>query len=835
VAITADQQSRTEAQAIDVELRFYTALRADVDEAAIAADVTYSPDEYWQEITAKVTGEVRFSNVWDVGGAIIDWTARLSGVDYDSILLAPGRLLLALHRLWCPATGWTEWVVWFCGYIEALPGVSDDHRRGGEWEVSVRSLSLLLEADDAPAHVFGRRDLALEGSATASSTLTDIVGEMGKGEFAGTPPATADMAVDGNLDTLWISNGAPTLTAETPYTAHGDDYAINEIYRETLAEGPEYRWFELFCRHEGETTSPPGLGFRYLTIYSQSSGKWLDFSPDKSNVQELVPGGTYAVICYDRRYFSEHFHAGAAVVLEWRHLVCNDYSSGADWNYDPEGDVLRFGADSRDVVVFGNANPAGVVHWIGPAAPQPGPGQSLRRNPVGMCSDDNCEASNFILEDYPSPGKAYTGTEADWEWISVDLGTLAWELGDTLEITDTEAVIAPNTDGLTNSGQIIIGADVIDYTGKTQTTLTGVSNIAGEHTAGSAVYQYENEAATALWKVGAVGWERREVYEGSTPVVPQVFDVWMATVSNPVRPGTAGWRGDWTKVQAVQDYSGFSWQMQLIASRRARHVMLVIKQMRDSGRAKINELHIFADEWTIENEDDSWLDGVDIETIIEHLLETHYGLADAQVTVAANGFIGDVTTQKASYVEVVAELCRRTGCILRFNRVPRINIIADPTWGMHGTLDTQYTIERDAALDVHMARSWREKVGQVQLIARNAVEKRTYVVSYPESAGEGGIKQIMGEIIVGSEVEARQAAERRWKELQARRLLEVAMSGISDEWCRPGVRVAVTWDMDESDEELEALLFLVEGIDVAVKMGQPKGHKETVRLREYVP
>lgn len=122
MAITGDQTSRTEALAIDYGLKFYTAAHADVDETAFTADDTYSPDGSWTEITAKVAGPVRFSNSWSEGQAIIDWRATVSGTLYDSSDLAHERLMLAMHRLWCVATGWTSWVVWWCGYIEKLPG-----------------------------------------------------------------------------------------------------------------------------------------------------------------------------------------------------------------------------------------------------------------------------------------------------------------------------------------------------------------------------------------------------------------------------------------------------------------------------------------------------------------------------------------------------------------------------------------------------------------------------------------------------------------------------------------------------------------------------------------
>ena len=59
-------------------------------------------------------------------------------------------------------------------------------------------------------------------------------------------------------------------------------------------------------------------------------------------------------------------------------------------------------------------------------------------------------------------------------------------LWDTLETTDVVATL--DTTSLASSGAVMIGGDIVSYTGKTATTLTGVSWVDVEHTSWSSVY-----------------------------------------------------------------------------------------------------------------------------------------------------------------------------------------------------------------------------------------------------------------------------------------------------------------------------------------------------------
>lgn len=832
MGISANQTSRTEALAIDYGVRYYTALRADVDETAFTADAAYSPSSDWTEISSKVVGPVRFSNPWRDSQGVIDWRATVSGTLYDSSDLAHERLFLAMHRLWCVATGWTDWVVWWCGYIEKLPGIRDDRKEGGEWQANVRSLSLFLSNSDAPAHRFGRRDLAAEGSASASSTLTTVVSEAGKDEFSGLPSVAASQAIDENMDSLWISNAAPSMTEEVPSNAIGPNICINEVYREPTGYDVAYRWVELYKRR-GDRES-----LHRWSITSETEGK-LDLHDLGDSYQMEI--GDHVVLCDDRRLFQELFDAGDATVIEWRHIGAWGVSGvdGRDWTYDPTGDWISL--HSTDAVRFGTGGvpPSGWKADEG-AVTAPVAGQSIRRDPAGTQANGSwSEIADWTAEEYPSPGRHHTATDSDWEWLAVDLGTHTWQLGADLADDDMEATVSPNTDGLTAGvAQIIIGADIIDYTGKTETTLTGLTNIAGGgHSKDDPLSQYEDSASTNHWKISGASWKRREVRNRSSGIKATLkhFALYTSTVASPDYPDTGGWKSDWTRAKAIWGHKEWEWSYQWAENPiRARHVMLVIKAMLDGGRAKVNEFKVFPDEWTT-GEDDTWLDGADTKPIIEHLLEDHYGLASSQTTINANVHVGSFDTQKASYTEVIAEICRRSGCVLRFSRVPKVHVIPDPGFPLHGERETWYTLDRQALQKVRLVQDWPHRIGQVQLVARNAKLERVYEVTWPQTCGDGSIKKIHGEMIVGSEQEARLFAEAHYKRASASMALEAQTSGITDEWCRPARRVAVTWDLDVDDVYLDGKLFLVRSIDVMLDPKHPKQYEETLQLMEYVP
>jgi hypothetical protein len=849
MAITAEQTALTEALHIDVGYKFYTALAADVTATDIDQDETFSPDGSWTEITSIVTGGVHFSNTLNESGAIIDWNATVSGVSYNSTSLDRGRLMLARRRLWpTDAAAWTSWTVWWCGYIDRVTPATDDHDQMGRWTANIRSLSFLMERADAPAHNFGRMNIATAGTATASSVLTNVIAEGGKGEFQGIPSVEAANTIDSNMDTLWISNLAPSPTADTVDVTNSPNICVNEIYREPTGYDKGYRWIELY-----KAKGSDGEKLKNWAICSKAGS--LNFSGLGDNYSLNV--GDYLILCANRECFEAMFDAGGATVIDWRHIPAGGENgiAGSLWTYDSVNDYLYTevaGDATNSCCAWGEGPDPGEV-WEGDLEPRPEVGQSLKRIEVAYHHHGTHSGpEDWATEEYPSPGAHDTLASDSWEWLSVDLGTYAWSFASAVSAEDTTITVTPNTDGLTTGPTKTIitddDNDIIYYTGKTSTTLTGVTGIAvGGHAQGITFGQYEGGLRTVLPKLGGVDWKRRRGSATTNKPVPKNFAIFYSTGASPNYPGTEDWELDWVNASGFfQSYNSWAWTGWVFPNRpagdllrpRGRHVMLVIKKMGDSGRAKINELKIYADETTMDA--DAYLEDLDTSTIIEHLLVDHYGLDADQIDITDGVRMGPFSTQKSDYVSVISEICKRSGTILQFRRDLKVYTVQD-TQFVSGAWSAQYDIDKQSACRITPSFGYPDNIGQVQLTARtydNATkEDHVFEVSYPQSANTGEVRKIYGEAIVGSEAEAYLFAEAHYKRARVAKRVDVAMSAISDPWCRPLTNVTLTWDMDAAGTvvDFDTDLFLVAGIDVLVDLGHPKGYNETVSLVEYIP
>ena len=836
---SGDQQARLIAPSYDVEFRYYTsALVHDSAELlSITRNATYSPSGDWTAITDIVTS-VSFPDGWDMQGAAADWQATLRGQNYDPITIGPEKCVLAMRRFYDGS--WSDWWVWWCGWIKAMPGVFDDYREGGNWQVEIGSLSIFTKTNDAPALRFGKTNVARGKSATASSTLANAVLEQGKGEFMGLPSLAASQAVDGNMDTLWVSNGAPSTTEEVPsWPGTPTDYSINEVFREPVGFDETYRWIEIFCRQNSD-----GTGFQYLYLSSQSSGKILDFR--QSDVADILDDEEHAIICFDERHFRELFDPGSVVVIEWRHMVCTDWSDGEGWNYDPTGDVLTLCATPttcRECVAIGTGNPSGFSGWHGATIAAPAQGKSIRRDPAGTtggnpgdASADWSDATDFIEEDYPSPGRHHESGAAEWEWIAVNLGTLSFALAQELLIADTTAYVTPSTDGMTVSGQILIDGDILTYTGRTSTTLTGVSGQTGTYPVSTALQQYESGAATDLWKVNEVGWKRPSLNDGTTPVAPEFFAVFTSTEASPVYPPNDNWDTDWLRkgpwVGGGEEggYTSPVWIAGILPG-RYRHIMLVVREMTDGGRAKINELRAYAAYWTVTGGGNPLLANGTIDKVFEYLLVNQLGLNSAQVSSDYNSFIGEFETAETRYHNVLVELAKQSGLVVRYNRDPTISVVRDPSFPMHGSVVTRDTFGRPECLDMKFSRTW-SRIRQVEVTAYNPEEERSFTAVYPPTpSSTGETIRVPVEYILGTEQLARDLATQIYRFMSMHQEVAFRPVGPVDDWLEVMDRVRCNWDIEPADGEVDEL-FLIRSTNVVAEGDM---YTEQISAVEYVP
>ena len=851
---TSPQTLRSIASAYDVEFRYYTS-SLDYNAAELAninVNSTYTPSADWTAIT-DIVRNATCNDIWADDGGSRDFTVTITGNTYNSTTLATGKACLAMRRM-SDGTTWSSWLVWWIGWFASMPGVRDDYRAGGDWGMQVESLSRFTRSDDCPALRFGKTNIASGKSVTVSGTLGTPMLEAGNGEYLGyTSEIDAGDAVDGNMDTLWISEDAPSVTAEVPsFPGDPPNYAINEIFYWPVGYDYTYGWIEIFCRGGQSDAESGGLGIQSWYLYSASTGLTLDFA--KSNISDILKsGGTdddgntiyhYAILCYDERKFRDMFDAGDAVVIEWRNMVCTDWSSGSAWSYDPTGDILVANyppntLTDRECVAIGTIDATGYSGWNSSATniTTPSQGHSVRRNPAGYCTSANYSvAGDFTEELYPSPGHHQTSLPAGWEYISVDLGTISFSLEQELAPADTLLYTVAGTAGLTKAGQILMDGNILTYTDRTSTTLAVPAGVrTATYAAGTVFQQYASGVATDHWLVNEVGWKRPYIVDGTTPRVPQYFRVYTSAASSPIYPPDNNWKTDWDWRFNTENNLDSTWE-HTIQPGRYRHVMLVVRQMSDEGRVKINELEVHPAYWTVTGGGNPILANGMLDDVFDYLLTTQFGLLASQVSTDYNVYVGPFDTRQAKYHTILVQLARQAGLVVSYNKDATISIVRDPSYPMHDLSVTTHTFNRTNMQNFEYVKQW-PRIRQVEVNGYNPNTQRTYTARYPsEPSSTGELVTVDVEYILGSREEAMNLAKSVYLNLvfYNNRGGFMPVGPVSD-WLEPLQRIRITWDLDAGVNDDVDSLFLVTAVSTQVDLtyGNKAPYRETVKVMEY--
>ena len=819
----------------------------------------------WEEITAKV---LRLSLRIDDRDGIVAWSATVQGIGFDSSLLDRDRALLCMAR-WRPSSGdiatWTAWEVWFLGYIQEI-NPADDHTRLYTWSAIVEGLHQFVATTDIPAHNFGKTDLAAGKAVSVSSYLTDPYLLAGAGEFIGGPELNGDQLVDDDLGTLWVSEGEPT---STPDTLQDSGMVINECYLQAETGQPDVQWVEIHNALPGDDPVADTLRHYYLVAKCTTwrAIDWTDKSIPLNNYVDFsnlhVPmdskAGSFAIVTNNAVKFLERWGSfGADHVIDWRGQMVGDFE------IDPAGDFLAlhwFGSTQTDIVWFGTITPHNYgktgttlfgYDWTGAAITVPAAGHSFRRDPTGTKSTPGTTADWEMDEDHPTPGNYLTG---DPEWATVDLGVMGIELDVELSAVETAEAALTATLGLTGSGDVMIDTEVIGYETRDDDdhkllTLTRAKygTSAAVHPAGSTVYQYEDSAATACHQISGISWRRKRVLDANgAPIVPRNFDVFISTSADPITPdsvdwnagaGLGGWPDYWTRLVAVQGNTETYWQTTFDAL-RARHVLICVYDMSDGGRAKLNQLHVYATTLDIATglagtatDDGSWSGDV-----IKYLLVNHFYLDASLFTMTEHGrpFESLPTTEQRG-LDIIRDICRRTGCCLAFHLDHSVEHRYDPRYPLGVIPDIDIDWDRDNARSVQLTQPPMHNVSQVVLRASDPFAESLFEVRYPPTALELGSELALDDMLLGGPDDARLMAMMRFAEANGLRQASVVPVGLA-EWVRPGQRHTLTWTLDEEGTYLQARNFVVEAVSFDIDFGSPyrdKAWRANIQLRELV-
>jgi hypothetical protein len=240
-----------------------------------------------------------------------------------------------------------------------------------------------------------------------------------------------------------------------------------------------------------------------------------------------------------------------------------------------------------------------------------------------------------------------------------------------------------STLGLSDYGTAICEADTFDYSARTTTTLTGVSNI-GNHADGANVYQTIDGVAQYGWPCGQL-----ELLRPANPTLAKITAGRIYTLTSsltpPNTPATGGWEADYdgsvlnigapSTLDDIYDY-GFALTAPAGGPRWVQYVLIVFDKMSDAGRAKLNETRLYLAQTQINSSalgDIGDIRAYGLARYIFNLAGVTASLTDG--TSAEYGpFIGEHATAIAPYPQVLDDLGRITGCIMDWS------LAGTPAW-----------------------------------------------------------------------------------------------------------------------------------------------------------
>jgi len=540
-------------------------------------------------------------------GRVFRWDGQLSFFELPKRFFSSDFSIAVIRRKWIDGS-WTPRHLWFMGWISEV-SIQKDYLDVADVKIKVEGLSYKLANSAAPelsrgsvpggggGSPGGHQPTSVAGVSTrASSVLVDKYLEADSDDWELGEPASVDSdnVVDGNLDTVWISNGEPNnISWEDPNPLKTG--FIDEVFmRPWPGFGPEYQWFRIWII--GPTLISQLRIYNDQTQYSggDPSGFYLDLA-DSAMADQVVKQKPI-ILCKNITAFRSAFDPQDVPVIEWSSL--RGASRNARSFTLSQGDGFLYirtkYAGFNDGVAWGggSGNPPDfhLGFWSGPWVPLPARGHAIRRFPAGQDTDTSAD---WREEPSPAPGE-YRGkpreNSEDAEWIAADLGEMEWELGQDLaadpnDPADGEIQInlegKADTSGLDNSGIIRVGTELIQYSGRTNQTITGVKRgVHGTqpsvHHEGESVYLLENGVATRARKISSIRFIRKE---GLWPV-PYMARMFVSKFPSPRFPPTENWQLDWgNQVRAWTRTLQHIKTADFPDGKRIRWVMFIIDQM----------------------------------------------------------------------------------------------------------------------------------------------------------------------------------------------------------------------------------------------------------------
>lgn len=525
---------------------------------AFVAHAAGSPVVQWYEITDKVTSINVSGQLDEYSGT---WSASLSGIKYDSAVIDADLAILIQVNVYPdypsvrvaqdisswdgivvqPTTvGWSGWKDFFLGYV--VQGSVSKDVSGNTWSFTAEGTSQYMKRSTSPAKSFGRKNLALNKSTKTSSVLQNLIFERqgtpgGEDEYSGSPDVSGAAAVDGDMGTLWVSEGFPSVdgpgqnedpggsphidgfSVRSPLPGIGDKYTQWVSFYHPGATENRFRYergtvYETFPGGEslGEWYQSMGLalyrpGITGNSVPADQSSDWqvIDFA----RFGATIGPRSRLVLCYSKAYFHQIFgQLPDVTVIEWGLLY-------PDWEMDINNDALflldrgtengggRFswplGWDGGgDEPTLGSANMADGVFWgdqgrapVGrdgfPFFPHRGasaanggkwlrPIHAVPRLQPGQYAQRHISGERHSGFYVTQRAILAQGSARRTEWLTIDLGeffTKTTKLFKGAEYAVNGDIQVDSTAGFAGSGFVLLDTSLFQYSSKTDTLFRG--------------------------------------------------------------------------------------------------------------------------------------------------------------------------------------------------------------------------------------------------------------------------------------------------------------------------------------------------------------------------
>jgi hypothetical protein len=408
---------------------------------------------------------------------------------------------------------------------------------------------------------------------------------------------------------------------------------------------------------------------------------------------------------------------------------------------------------------------------------------------------------------------------------------LIFQVGEWILTSDVLAVAMSPT-APPNGGTVIMGSthqlpasgvgrfddEVISWTGKTTTTLTGITRGAGgtipaSHAIRWAIHSLDASLGAHRYPLVSRAVVRRTVrtysHNGATiKIAPINLEIWGSQEDTPQFQGDGAWRETWLTGYPLHTYvttpklASAEIHTSLGIPRRLAHLMVRIRLMSDydipgqSGRAKINEIEVYthqvmAADAPVRNDEPG------IGAVLYELL-TQVPSAGVSIEQGAfTGTSGDEEIAEGGVGGIVADLLERFAGKVTYTFDNRKVVSRNPFHpnGTRPPIRATFTPDmiRGRVEPMQVGRRSPLRVGQVIVTAIDSKTGELYEGRYPAYAGAGTVKTVPLEVAAGSTQLATQYAMALYlADPDTAQVFSFATVGPC-EWLQEGDRIVV-WD-----------------------------------------